>query len=220
MVGDGFGDDAMAIDLGEITDSSEEAVGDSGGSSGSFGDSFSALFIDFDSEDGGGSAHDVVESVVVIEAEVHDDAEAVAERAGEVALAGGGADDGECGDIESDTACGGSLSDHDVDFAIFHGRVEDFFDLAGESVNFVDEEDSVWFEVGEDADEVTGANDGGAGSDVDDGFHLGGDDVGECGLAESGWAVEKEVIEGFFSLFGGFEENVEVAFDVFLPDKF
>lgn|GEM_PF-5723190 len=204
MVGDGFGDDAVAIDLGEISDSSEEAVGDAGGASGSFGDGFSALFIDFDPEDCGGSADNVVEGVVVVESEVHDDAESVAEGASEVALAGGSSNDGEGGDIEPNRPCGGALADHDVDFAVFHGGVEDFFDLAGEAVDFVDEEHGVGFKVGEDPDEIPGAHDCGAGSDVDDSLHLRCDDVGEGGFAESGRTVEEKVVEGFFALFGGF----------------
>lgn len=219
-VGDGFCDGAVPINLGEVADSSEEAVGNARGASGAFGDGLTTGFVYGDAEDRGGSANDVVESFGVVEAEVHDDAEPIAEGAGEVALAGGSSDNGEGGDIEANAASGGALTDHDVDFAVFHGGVEDFFDLAGEAVDFVDEQDGTGFEVGENADEVTGSDDGGAGCYVEDGLHFGGDDVGEGGFPEAGGAVKEEMVERFFTLFCGLEKDAEIAFDVFLPDEF
>lgn len=219
-VSDWFCDGAVSINLGEVADSSEKAVGNARGASGAFGDGLTTGFVYGDAEDRGGSANDVVESFGVVEAEVHDDAEPITEGAGEVALAGGGSDDGKWGDVETDAAGGGSLSDHDVDFSVFHGGVEDFFDLAGEAVDFVNEEDGSGFEVCEDADEVTGSDDGGAGSDMKDGLHFGGDDVGEGGFPEAGGAVKEEMVERFFTLFCGLEKDAEIAFDVYLPDEF
>lgn len=219
-VSDGFCDGAVSINLGEIADSAEESIGNAGSTSGAFGDGLTTGFVYGNAEDGCRSADDVVEGFVVVEAEVHDNAESIAKGAGEVALAGGSSDDGEGGDIETDAASGGALTDHDVDFAVFHGGVEDFFDLAGEAVDFVNEEDGSGFKVSEDTDEVTGSDDGGAGSYVEDGLHFGGDDVGEGGFAESGRAVKEEMVERFFTLFGGLEEDAEIAFDVFLPDEF
>lgn len=112
------------------------------------------------------------------------------------------------------------MADHDVNFAVFHGGIEDFFDLAGKAVDFVDEQHGVWFEVGEDADEVTRSDDGGAGGDVKDCVHLGGNNMSEGCFPESGRAVKEEMIEGFFALFGRLEENTEVGFDGFLANKF
>ncbi len=210
----------MPVDLGEVADAAEEAVGDAGGATGAFGDGLPAGFIYGDAEDGGGSADDVVESFVVVEAEVHDDAKSVAEGASEISLAGGGADDSEGGDIEADAARGGALADHDVNFSVFHGGVEDFFDLAGEAVDLVDEQDGTRFEIGEDSNEVSGSDDGGAGGDMEDGLHFGSDDVGKGGFTESGGAVKEKMIERFFALFGGLKENTEIAFDIFLPNEF
>ncbi len=74
-----------------------------------------------------------------------DDAEAVAQGASEGASPGGGADDGEVGEVETHGAGGGAFADDDVEFVIFHGGVEDFFDGAAETVDFVDEEDVAVF---------------------------------------------------------------------------
>ena len=51
------------------------------------------------------------------------DAEAISQRAGERAGAGGGADDGEARQIETDATGGGAFTDDDVKFIIFRGRL-------------------------------------------------------------------------------------------------
>ena len=53
--------------------------------------------------------------------EAVDDAEAVAEWAGEGTGAGGCADYGEVGKIEADGAGGWAFADYDVEFIVFHG---------------------------------------------------------------------------------------------------
>ena len=49
-------------------------------------------------------------------------------------------------------------------------------------------------------------------SDVEAGAHLLGDDVGEGGLAESGGAVEEQVLDGLASVSGGLDGDAD-AFD-------
>ena len=47
-----------------------------------------------------------------------------------------------------------------------------------------------------------------------------GNDVGECGLAEAGRAVEENVVKGFATGFGGLNSDVEIFFDLILADEF
>ena len=87
-------------------------------------------------------------------------------------------------------------------------------------MDFVDEENIAGLEVGEDADEIGGA-DGGAGGNLRGGAgHFIGDDVGEGGFAEAWRAGEEDVLHGFGAFFGGFDGDAD-AFDEFgLADVF
>ncbi len=74
-------------------------------------------------------------------------------------------------------------------------------------------------EVGEDGDQVAGLLDGGAGGGADGRAHFVGDDVGGAGLAESGRAVQKDVVERLGAAPGGFHEHAELALELGLADK-
>ena len=99
----------------------------------------------------------------------------------------------------------------DVDFEIFHGRVEIFLDDCGEAMNFIDEQNVTLGELGEDADEVGALGQGGPAGDVDLGVHFVGDDVGQGGLSQSRWSVEKDVFHGFFAAVGGVDGDFQAA---------
>lgn len=71
----------------------------------------------------------------------------------------------------------GSGVDDDIEPEVFHGGVEVFFDSGVEAMNFVDEEDVAFFEVGEDTGEVTCFFDLGAAGGVEGGADGAGDDV-------------------------------------------
>ena len=55
---------------------------------------------------------------------------------------------------------------------------------------------------------------------MDRGFHLGGNDVGQCGFAEAWRAVEQQVVERFAALLRGFEEDGQVGLELILTDEF
>lgn len=76
-------------------------------------------------------------------------AESGSQGGGDHSCAGGGSDEGEGGEVEFDGFCVGAFADQDIDFEIFHGLVEAFFDDAVEAVDFVYEQDVALFEVGE-----------------------------------------------------------------------
>ena len=86
-------------------------------------------------------------------------------------------------------------------------------------MDLVDEEHVVLLEVREDGGEVAGALDGGAGGDAHGDAHLGGDDVGERGLAEAGRAVEEQVVERLAALLGGVDGDAEVVLELLLADE-
>ena len=83
-----------------------------------------------DAEDAGGPHDDGLEVVGVVVVEPGDEAEAVAQRAGDEAGAGGGADEREPGQVEADRAGGRALAQHDVELEVLHRRVEDLLDGA------------------------------------------------------------------------------------------
>ena len=184
--GDGGVDVAVGADLGVVANAAEEAVGDARGAASAAGDFAGAFLIYGDVEDGGVAADDLGYGLRVVEVEAVDGAEAVAQGRAEHGVAGGGADEGEVGNGEADAAGAGALAEDDVEGEVLHRGIEHLFGGAWEAVDLVDEEDVMFLEVGQDGGEVAGALDGGAGGDANGDAHLGGDDVGEGGLAEAG----------------------------------
>jgi hypothetical protein len=77
------------------------------------------------------------------------------------------------------------LVDDDIELEVLHGGVEVFLDGFLEAVDFVDEEDITFLEVGEEAGEVGGFLDGRATGCLERAAHGFGEDVGEGGFAKS-----------------------------------
>ena len=176
----GVVDDAVAAHLGEVAHPAQQPVGDAGGAPGPAGDLRGARRVDGDAEDAGGPHDDGLEVGGLVVVEPGDEAEAVAQRAGDQAGAGGGADQREAGQVEADRAGRRALAEHDVELEVLHRRVEDLLDGAGEPVDLVDEEHVALVELGEDGGEVAGPLEGRARGDVQADAHLGGDDAGEA----------------------------------------
>ena len=212
--GDGLGDDAAGAFLGVVADEVDEVVGNARGAAATRGDFFGAAFVDRDFEERAAALDDADErgDVVVIEARL--EREAGAERRGEQAGAGGGADEGEARDREADAAGVGALVDHDVEAEVLHRGVEVFFDGFRDAVDFVDEEEVAFLEVGEESGEVAGFFDDGAGGDADGFAEFVAEDEGERGFAKAGRSAEEDVVEGFAAAFGGTNHDLE-AFDGF-----
>ena len=79
------------------------------------GDLAGAVLAHLDAEDPGAAAHDRQQLLLIVEFEPHRDAEAVAQRRGQEAGAGGGADQGEMGKLDPDGAGGRALADDQVE---------------------------------------------------------------------------------------------------------
>jgi hypothetical protein len=88
-----------------------------------------------------------------------------------------------------------------------------------EAVNFIDEQYVLLVKVGQDGGQVSGTFYGGTGCYPDAAAHLGGDDVGQRGLAQAGRAIEQDVVQGFAPSLGGGNGNVQVVLDGILPDE-
>ena len=128
------------LHLGEVADAAEQAVGDAGRTAGPPGDLAGPLGVDADAEDAGRPGDDGLEVLGLVVVEAGHEPEAIAQRAGDGAGAGGGADEGEAGQIEPDRSGGRTLAQHDVDLEVLHGGVEDLLDDARQPVDLVDEE--------------------------------------------------------------------------------
>ena len=98
---------------------------------------------------------DEVVGLVVVEA--GDEAEAVAQRAGDQAGARRRADEREARQVEADRARRRALADDDVELEVLHRGVQHLLDGAREAVDLVDEQHVAVVEVGEDRGEVAGA---------------------------------------------------------------
>lgn len=207
--GDGLGDTTVGALLGVVADEVDEIVGDAWGAAGARGDLSRAAGVDGDFQEIAGTVNDFLErgGVVVVEARLK--RETRAERGGEEACAGGGADEGEAWDREADAAGVGALVDHDIEAEILHRGVEILLDGFRDAVDFVDEEDVAFLEIREEAGEVAGFFDDGAGGDADVFAELVAEDEGERGFAEAGRAGEENVVERFAALFGGADHDLE-----------
>jgi hypothetical protein len=136
----------------------------------------------------------------------------------EQAGAGGGPDECEGFEREGDGFGVHAGIDDEVDFEIFHRGVDVFFDGDGKAVDFVDEQDIVGLEFGESADQIGPLGEGGAGGDGEGGGHFVGDDVSESGFAQTGGAVEEDVLHRLIALLGGGEGDAEFFDEFALAD--
>ena len=120
--------------------------------------------------------------------------EAREQRRGEQAAARGGADEREARQIQAHAARVRPLVNDDVQLEVLHRRVEVFLDGLLQAVDFVNEQDVAFLEIGQQAGEVAGFLDGGAAGALEVGAHGLGEDVGEGGFAEAGRAAEQNVV--------------------------
>ncbi len=170
-------------------------------------------------QDAGGALHDRDEVGGVVVVEAGHEAEAIAQRAGDEAGAGGGAHEGEVRQLEPDRTRRRALADDDVELEVFHRRVEHLLDRAREAMDLVDEEHVTVVEVGEDRREVAGAFERGTTRDPQADFELGGDDARQRGLAEPGRAGEQDVVDRLPAPARRGEHDLEVLLQARLADE-
>jgi len=175
--------------------------------------------IDRDAELARAARHHPLQLGDGIEIEPHRDPEAVAQRGGQQALAGGRADQRERRQVDPHAARRRPLADDQVERAVLHRRVEHFLDHRIEPVDLVDEQHVVRLEVGQERGEVAGPADhraaGGAKADP----HLARDDLRQRGLAEPRRAEEQHMVHRLAAVARGLDEHPQVLPRRLLADE-
>ena len=194
FVGDGRGDGAAAAHLGNVAHSLQQPVGDARRASRPRRHLVRAAGVDVDREDGGRPVHDLLEVVDRVVVDPPHIAEAIAERAGDQAGAGGGANQRERRQAEANRAGRRALAQHEVELEVLHGRIEDLLHGPAQAVDLVDEQHVTLVQIGEDGGQVAGPYERRPRRDAQVDAHLGGDDGRERGLAGAGWAGEQQVV--------------------------
>ena len=110
-------------------------------------------------------------------------------------------------------------SEDDRQLPVLHRRIEGLLDRPVEAVDLVDEEHRSRLERGQEAGDVGLALERRTRRLHERDAHLGGNDVGERGLAEPGRTRQKDVVERLAALAGGLDEDLELVGDLALTDE-
>src|SRR5690606_21991073 len=155
-----------------------------------------------------------------VELQPLDDAETVAQRRGQQAGAGGGADEGKGWQVDLDRTRGRALADHDVELEILHRRIQHLLDRRREAVDLVDEQHVVRLQVGQQRGQVAGLLDHRAGGDAQAHPQLVGDHVAEGGLAQARRAEDQDVVERLAAVFRGLDVQAHLLAHRLLAEVF
>ncbi len=210
LQGEPSGDGTLGADLDEVADAPQQPVGDARGPARALGDLTRPFDVDLDVEDAGGTDDDAGQGVGVVEVEPPHEPEAVAQGTGEQPGPGGGADQRELRQVETDRTRGGSLADEDVELEVLHGGVEHFFHGPREPVDLVDEQHVTGLQIREDRRQVPTAHERRAGGDAKAHPHLGGDDACQGRLSQAGRPGEQQVVHGLAPTARRLEDDVQV----------
>jgi hypothetical protein len=161
---------------------------------------------------------DLLQLPRLVVAEALLDREPVAERRGEEAGPGGGADEREPLELHLHRLRADARAEDDVEPEVLHRRVERLLDGRREPVDLVDEEDVARRERGEEPREVALLHEGRAARHVQRHRELAREDMGERRLAEAGRAGEEDVIERLAAPLRRLRVHAEVLDDLLLPD--
>ena len=154
----------------------------------------------------------------VVELKMRNDAESVAQRIAQHAGAGGGTNERKRLQIELDRAGCRAFADQNVDLVVLERRVEDFFDDRREPMNFVDEQHIIALKIGQHGGQVAGLFEDRPRGLLQVDAHLGGHDMRQRGLAQTGRAEQQQVVERLLAAAGGGDEDVELLADFRLTD--
>jgi hypothetical protein len=146
-------------------------------------------------------------------------ARSVAQRGRQQARARGRADERERRQVERDHPRTRAGADRDRQLAVLHRRIEGLLDRARQPVDLVDEEHRARLERGQERGDV-----GLALERRPRGLHerhpeLGGDDLGQRRLAETGRAGEQHVVERLTTRGRGGDRDAELVLDRLLADE-
>src|SRR4029450_3059871 len=111
-----------------------------------------------------------------------------------------------------------ALPDHDVELVVLEGGIQDLLDRRRHPVDFVDEEDFVLREVGEDRCQIAGLLEDWTGRGPDRRTELVPDHVGKSSLSKTRRAVEEYVVECLRTLSRGRNRHLQVLANAILAD--
>ena len=112
------------------------------------------------------------------------------------------------------------FAQYDVDSKIFHGRVEEFLDRLGQSVDLVDEQDRASLQVRQVGQDFFRGFETRSAGHFDMDAELLGDAHGKRRLAKSWWSVEQDVPEGVLAFIGRIDGDFQNLHDFSLADHF
>ena len=107
----------------------------------------------------------------------------------------------------------------DVQLEVLHGRVEILFNGLVKAVDFVNEQDISLFQVGQDTRQVSDFFDRRAAGGFQSCAHLMSHDAGQGGLAQSGRATEKNVVENILTLLRSLNGYLQTILDLCLTGE-
>ncbi len=213
------GDDPLGPHLGIVPHPLQEAVGHPGCAPGPFCQLLHPSFLYLHLQHPGRAADDGGDGRLIVEVQAVNGTEALPEGVAEEGKAGGGPDEGEGGEGKAESAGPRPLAYYQVQGIVLQGGVEHLLHHPAQAVDLIKEEDVLPLEAGEDGGQVAGPLYGGAGGGADAHPHLGGDDIGQGGLAQAGGAEEEDMVQGLLPLLGGLNGDLQVLLDLRLPDE-
>ena len=137
-------------------------------------------------------------------------AEPIAQRRGEEPGAGGGADQGEMGEVNFHRARRRPRADDEIELEILHRRIQNLFHSRIEAMNLIDEQDVARFKVGELRRQIPALGDHRPRGRAEIDPELARHDLRQRRLAESRRTDEQHMIERFAARFGRLDEDAEI----------
>ena len=191
----GPADDAAGPHLCEIPHPAQQPVGDARRAAGPLGDADRAVGLQLQLQDARAPHHDPGQLLRIVELQALHDAEAVAQRRGQQARAGGGADQRERRQVELDGTGARSLADHEIELRVLHGGIENLLHHRAQAMDFVDEQHVARLEIGQEGGQVARPLEHRTRGLAQVDLELVRDDVRQGGLAEARRPEDQHVIQ-------------------------
>src|SRR5437762_2635691 len=217
---DAGGDGGNRFDLGVVANAAQEPVRDAGRAARAPGNFDGSGFVQRGGENLRRALDDFLQVLDGVEIQMIKKAEAIPQGAREAPGARRGAEKREPLERHVNRLREHAFVHDEIHAEVFHRRVEEFFDVGGQAVNLVNEQDVSFREVREDAHQVPGALERRAGGGGNLRSHFFGDDVGERGFAKPRRAVEESMFEGLLAAARRLKRDGELVHDILLPNVF
>ena len=129
----------------------------------------------------------------------HRNAEAIEQGFCQQAGTGGRADQGEPRQLDLDRARRWPLPDHDVEAIILHRRIEHLFHSRGQTMDLINEENIICFQIGQQRGKVAGLGNHRPGGGAKINPQLIGHNLRQRCFAKPGRAVKQDMVKRFFA---------------------